>query len=49
MWILMGMVWLLDAALQFQPYMFSRDFAIKIIEPPRRGTPPSFPVRSYGQ
>jgi hypothetical protein len=37
--ILLGMVWLLDAALQFQPYMFSRDFVTQVIEPPAAGNP----------
>jgi hypothetical protein len=30
--ILLGMIWLLDAALQFQPYMFSRGFPVGIID-----------------
>jgi hypothetical protein len=37
--ILLGMVWLLDAALQFQPYMFSTAFAAKIIDPAAAGNP----------
>jgi hypothetical protein len=37
--ILLGMVWLLDAALQFQPYMFSRGFPTGIIQPTAAGNP----------
>jgi hypothetical protein len=37
--ILLGVIWLLDAALQFQPYMFSAAFATKIIEPTAAGNP----------
>lgn len=33
------MIWLLDAALQFQPYMFSHGFVSKIIEPGAAGNP----------
>jgi hypothetical protein len=32
-------VWLLDAALQFQPYMFSRGFVTQIIAPTTAGNP----------
>lgn len=35
----LGMIWLLDAALQFQPYMFSRSFVTGIIEPTAAGNP----------
>jgi hypothetical protein len=35
----LGLIWLLDAALQFQPYMFSRDFVTNIIEPTAAGNP----------
>jgi hypothetical protein len=35
----LGLVWLLDAALQFQPYMFSRDFVTNIIMPTATGNP----------
>ena len=38
--ILLGLVWLLDAALQFQPYMFSGAFVTKTIEPVAAGNPP---------
>jgi len=37
--ILLGAVWLLDAALQFQPYMFSRAFITNIIDPAAAGDP----------
>jgi hypothetical protein len=37
--IALGLVWLLDAALQFQPYMFSHDFATQIIAPVGPGNP----------
>jgi hypothetical protein len=37
--ILLGLVWLLDAALQFQPFMFSRAFVTQIIEPVAAGNP----------
>ena len=37
--ILLGLVWLLDAALQFQPYMFSGAFVTKTIEPVATGNP----------
>ena len=37
--LLLGTVWLLDAALQFQPYMFSRDFVTQIITPTAAGNP----------
>lgn len=49
--IALGVLWLLDAALQYQPYMFTRAFAVKIIEPAGMGSP-SFvaaPVTSAGQ
>jgi hypothetical protein len=37
--LLLGTVWLLDAALQFQPYMFSRAFVTQIISPVTAGNP----------
>jgi hypothetical protein len=37
--IALGLVWLLDAALQYQPYMFSRAFATQIIAPVGPGNP----------
>jgi hypothetical protein len=37
--ILLGTIWLLDAALQFQPFMFSRGFPDGIIEPTATGNP----------
>ena len=35
----LGVAWLLDAALQFQPYMFSRGFVTQIIAPATAGNP----------
>lgn len=35
----LGAVWLLDAALQFQPYMFTRGFATQILAPAGPGSP----------
>jgi hypothetical protein len=35
-----GLVWLLDAALQFQPFMFGRSFVTQIIQPSADGNPP---------
>jgi hypothetical protein len=37
--IALGLIWLLDAALQFQPFMFGRGFATQIIEPAAAGDP----------
>ena len=37
--IALGLVWLLDAALQFQPFMFSSKFVTQIIEPTAAGNP----------
>lgn len=37
--IALGLVWLLDAALQFQPFMFGRGLATQIIEPAAAGDP----------
>jgi hypothetical protein len=37
--VLLGMVWLLDASLQFQPFMFSTRFVTTIIEPTATGNP----------
>jgi hypothetical protein len=34
-----GLVWLLDAALQFQPFMFGRSFVTQIIQPSADGNP----------
>ena len=33
-------IWLLDAALQYQPYMFTRDFPNQVIKPVGDGSPP---------
>jgi hypothetical protein len=35
----LGAVWVLDAALQFQPYMFGRGFVTQILEPAGMGSP----------
>jgi hypothetical protein len=37
--IALGMLWLLDAALQYQPYMFSRAFATSILSGSAAGSP----------
>ena len=37
--IALGLVWLLDAALQYQPYMFSRNFVTSVLEPASMGSP----------
>jgi hypothetical protein len=37
--VALGLVWLLDATLQFQPFMFGRSFVTKIIEPTTAGNP----------
>jgi hypothetical protein len=37
--IALGVVWLLDAALQFQPFMFGRGFATEILKPTAAGNP----------
>jgi hypothetical protein len=35
----LGLVWVLDAALQFQPYMFTRGFVTGVLEPAGMGSP----------
>jgi|HubBroStandDraft_1064217.scaffolds.fasta_scaffold16173_3 hypothetical protein len=35
----LGVIWLVDAALQYQPYMFTRAFAIQVLEPAAAGSP----------
>ncbi len=35
----LGLIWLLDAALQFQPYMFTKDFPNEVIAPTGHGSP----------
>jgi hypothetical protein len=35
----LGIIWVLDAALQYQPYMFSRGFVTDIIDPASSGNP----------
>jgi hypothetical protein len=37
--VALGVIWLIDAALQYQPYMFSRAFVTETIEPAAYGTP----------
>jgi hypothetical protein len=37
--IALGVIWLLDAALQYQPYMFTRAFPTQVIEPAGAGSP----------
>lgn len=36
----LGLIWLLDAALQYQPFMFRPSFVTMIIEPAATGNPP---------
>ena len=40
--IALGLVWLLDAALQFQPYMYGRAFVTQVLEPTATGNPAVF-------
>lgn len=49
--VAIGLVWVLDAALQYQPYMFSRGFVTGLIEPSAMGSPAfvATPVMSCGQ
>jgi hypothetical protein len=35
----LGAAWLIDGALQLQPFMFSRGFVTQILEPTARGQP----------
>src|SRR5258707_14766841 len=35
----LGAIWLLDGALQYQPFMFSKGFLTQIIEPMAQGQP----------
>ena len=37
--IALGLMWLLDAALQYQPYMFTRNFVTTVLEPASMGNP----------
>ena len=37
--ISLGMVWLLDAALQYQPYMFGKSFVTGVLDPSAMGNP----------
>jgi hypothetical protein len=36
----LGLIWLLDAALQYQPFMFGPSFITQVIEPAETGNPP---------
>jgi hypothetical protein len=49
--VALGIIWLLDAALQYQPYMFSRAFPTQVIEPAGAGSPGfvAHPVMFAGQ
>jgi hypothetical protein len=49
--VALGLVWVLDAALQFQPYMFTRAFATKVIYASAAGSPAPIagPVRAASQ
>jgi len=35
----LGVIWLLDAALQFQPFMFGRGFVTQVVDPAGMGSP----------
>jgi hypothetical protein len=37
--VALGLIWLLDAALQFQPFMFTRAFVSQVIQPGAAGNP----------
>lgn len=37
--IALAVLWLLDAALQYQPFMFSREFATQVLAPTAEGNP----------
>lgn len=49
--LILGVVWLLDAALQYQPYMFTRAFPTQVIEAAGAGSPGfvAHPVMFAGQ
>ncbi len=49
--IALGLLWLLDAALQFQPYMFSRAFATDVLAASAAGSPALIagPVRTASE
>jgi hypothetical protein len=49
--VALGVIWLLDAALQYQPYMFTRAFPTQVIEPAGAGSPGfvAHPVMFAGQ
>ncbi len=38
--IALGLTWLLDAALQYQPFMFGRGFVTQVLTPAQAGNPP---------
>jgi hypothetical protein len=35
----LGVIWLIDAGLQFQPYMFTKSFVVSTLEPTALGNP----------
>ena len=37
--VCLGLVWLLDAALQYQPFMFGPFFVTQVIQPSTAGNP----------
>jgi hypothetical protein len=37
--VALGLAWLLDAALQFQPFMFTRGFVTQVVDPAGMGSP----------
>ena len=37
--VALGLVWLVDAALQFQPFMFTRGFVTQVVDPAAMGSP----------
>jgi hypothetical protein len=49
--VALGVIWLLDAALQYQPFMFTRAFPTQVIEPAGAGSPGfvAHPVMFAGQ
>ena len=46
--IALGLVWLLDACLQLQPYMFGRAFATQMLAPASAGNPAVLAARPFG-
>lgn len=37
--VALGVIWLIDAALQYQPYMFTKQFVVQALEPTAAGNP----------